>query len=255
MWPGLGSSVLADGSFKDPARSGTEAVRLLVVDDSESVRYYLEQMLTKSGYETISAVDGREGLRLLHNLRPSLVLTDMSMGGMEGLEFIGRIRELSDIPVIVLSVDDSEQMKVQALQSGADDYVVKPVLAAELVARIQANLRRMVGPPLQQASIYQDAALYIDCARHEIEVQGSAVDLTPQEFRLLNALVDRPGVVLSTEQLMDICWGDSEGGPESVREIQKSREIGVIQRKCSAVGVFGRLQLSPCCVEIAQVDQ
>ncbi|MEE8517504.1 MAG: response regulator transcription factor [Dehalococcoidia bacterium] len=201
-------------------------MRILVVDDEETVRYYLQEMLTRAGYEAWTAVDGKDGLRLMHNLRPSLVLTDMSMPRMEGLEFIGRIRELSDIPVIVLSVEDDERMKVQAFQSGADDYVVKPFRSGELLARIQANLRRAVDAPDEQASVYHDETLYIDCARHEIAVNGRAVDLTPQEFRLLAALVERPGVVLSAERLMDTCWRDSEGGPESVRVY-----IGYLRKK------------------------
>ncbi len=135
MWPTTGRAVGSTIAQAGPAGRACRSVEVLVVDDAVLVRDYIEEFLTDAGFGTTTACNGFEGLRELHAKHPAVVLTDLSMPGMGGLEFIGRVRELSDVPVIVVSVEDDERTKVRALERGADDYVVKPVRPAELVAR------------------------------------------------------------------------------------------------------------------------
>jgi DNA-binding response OmpR family regulator len=207
------------------ATDGTAKGRILVVDDAEPVREMLSAALARSGYAPVAVGDAPQALRALYDERPHLMLTDLTLPGMTGFELIGRVRELTDIPLIVLSGNGDEAAKVRALSLGADDYVVKPAPPAELVARVSANLRR-AGGGHEVPAVYQDAALCVDLARHQVLVEGRPVSLTPQEFRLMSALVRQPGVVRSADELLDACWGSADGGPEGLRVY-----IGYLRRK------------------------
>ena len=185
--------------------------RILVIDDSETERALLTSRLEHSGYVVSVAADGRAGLRALFELRPDLVLLDVVMPGIDGWKTLELIREISDVPVIMLTGLDSEIERVRGLRGGADDYVGKPFGAAELAARIEAVLRRSREKPTVR-EIYEDGLVFIDFEAHEVRVHGEAVDLTPLEFRLLAALTENRGVVLSRDRLLELVWGISYAG-------------------------------------------
>ena len=185
--------------------------RILVIDDSETERALLTSRLESSGYVVSVAPDGRAGLRALYELRPDLVLLDVVMPGIDGWKTLELIREISDVPVIMLTGLDSEIERVRGLRGGADDYVGKPFGQAELTARIEAVLRRM-GEKSTVREVFEDGVVFIDFEAHEVRVHGEAVTLTPLEFRLLAALTENSGLVLSRDRLLELVWGMAYGG-------------------------------------------
>ena len=201
------------------------AARILLVDDERELLDLMRELLEDQGYEVAVAADGREGLRAFFSWRPLLTVLDIMMPGMDGWHLLERIREVSEAPVIILTALGREHEQVRGLRSGADDYVVKPFRTAEFLARVEAALRRSSGPG-DVAERYEDRALLVDFPRHQVYVAGDRVDLTPQEFRLLAALVRNANLVLSTERLLDLCWGRGQGAPESVRVY-----IGYLRKK------------------------
>ncbi|MEX2598706.1 MAG: response regulator transcription factor [Dehalococcoidia bacterium] len=194
-----------------------EKQRILVVDDSEGIRLLLTEILASDGYETAAASNGAEGLRCLYSFRPDMVITDIAMPDMDGWDLLQRVREMTEVPVIMLSGLGEEDDKVRGLRTGADDYIVKPILPGEFLARVNAVFRRTKSNEAGAGSVYEDGAIYVDFVKHEVRLRGKRLDLSPQEFRLLNAFIKNPGAVLSPEQLLNQCWGFSEGGPENVR--------------------------------------
>ena len=199
---------------------------VLVVDDAIDIRDMLRDVLEAEGYAVATAANGLEALRAVYQSRPALVISDIAMPEMDGWTFLERLREFTEIPVIMLSALGEERDKVRGLREGADDYVVKPVMRAELLARVEALLRRTRSDETEGAAVYHDAALYVDFERHEVRVHGDPVELSAQEFRLLIALIRHPGAVLSPDRLLELSWGMSEGGPENVRVY-----IGYLRRK------------------------
>ncbi|MBI2871917.1 MAG: response regulator transcription factor [Chloroflexi bacterium] len=190
--------------------------KILVVDDEGPIREMLRDILEQEGYAVQDVADGEEGLKTFFSWKPSLVVLDILMPKMDGWQLLERIREMSEAPVIVLSALAEERHAVRGLRSGADDYVSKPVRTSEFLARVEAALRKAkIGPRVEEA--YRDRVLCVDFLRHQVYVEGREVALSPQEFRLLAALVRHAGMVLSTDQLLDLCWGTGEGGPELVR--------------------------------------
>ena len=191
------------------------AQRILLIDDSASECAIVSRRLEQHGYVVSSAMDGAAGLRQLYDLKPSLVLLDVVMPGLDGWQALERIREVSDIPVIMLTARDSELERVRGLRGGADDYIVKPFSAAELVARVEAVLRR-AKDSRDVRQVYDQGDLSIDFAATEVRVRGELVALTPLEFRLLTTFTDHPGHVLSRDQLLELVWGDAfaRGGDE-----------------------------------------
>jgi two-component system KDP operon response regulator KdpE len=199
--------------------------RILVVEDEEAPRTLVADALEGAGYEVVAATDGKEGLRAFFTHQPSLVVMDIMMPAMDGWDLLGRIREVSQTPVIILTALGREPDMVRGLRCGADDYVIKPARMAELVARVEAALRK--APPAGEGGqTYADSVLRIDAQRHTVHVRGEPVELTPQEFRLLAALVQNAGIVLSPDRLSDLCWGVGAGGAETVRVY-----IGHVRRK------------------------
>ena len=190
---------------------------ILVVDDASDIRAMLRDVLETAGYAVATAANGIEALRAVYGSHPALVITDIAMPEMDGWVFLERLREFTETPVIMLSALGEERDKVRGLRDGADDYVVKPVMRAELLARVEALLRRAKSGEAEATAVYQDAALYVDFERHHVRVRGEPVELSPQEFRLLTAFIRHPGAVLSPDRLLELSWGTSEGGPENVR--------------------------------------
>ena len=183
--------------------------RVLVVDDDDDIRLLLQELLSGAGYRVETAGDGRGGLRMFHESPTDLVILDLSMPEMDGFETLERLRDLSDVPVILLTARSGEVDKVRGFRAGADDYVVKPFGRQELLARIEAALRRT--PEATHLDHYDDGAISIDYARRLVMCRGLPVRLTPLEFRLLDAFARHPQQVLSAEQLIEHCWGHEAG--------------------------------------------
>jgi len=184
--------------------------KILVIDDDPAFVRLVEQTLTKQGYEVLSANRGGDGLKLLFAHKPDTVLLDVVMPGMDGWQTCSRIREISDIPVIMLTArEKTEDDVVRGLGCGADDYVIKPVGSKELVARVKAVMRRSELPtsPKGGGITYSDEFLSVDVAGRKVMVNGERVRLTPVEFRLLALLIQNAGRILTHRQLLEKVWG------------------------------------------------
>lgn len=182
---------------------------VLVVDDEPQIRRVLRTTLTSHGYVVFEARSGDEALALIRTEHADLILLDVNMPGRSGLETCREIRGSSDVPIIMLTVRDTERDKVQALDAGADDYVVKPFGAQELMARIRAALRRAA--PSEAVPPFVSDELSIDFEKRAVLVSGRPVRLTPKEFELLRQLVAQQGKSLSHRRLLQAVWGPDYG--------------------------------------------
>ncbi len=200
--------------------------RILVVDDDEDIRLLVRELLERAGYEVVEAADGREALKLMYSTPPALVLLDITMPDLDGYQTLERIRDLSDVPVAMLTARSQELEKVRGLSAGADDYIAKPFGRQELLARVQALLRR-TGGRSEVIEAYADDFTQIDYAQRKVTVEGRDVQLTPLEFKLLAAFVQNPNQVLSRDQLLEIVWGD----PYGVSGDQVKLYVGYLRRK------------------------
>jgi DNA-binding response OmpR family regulator len=192
--------------------------RVLVIEDDPDIALGIRTVLGRTGFEVTTASQGREGLRAFHGRLPDVVILDIGLPEMDGWTVLERIRDLSDVPVLILTANGLEADKVRGLRGGADDYLTKPFGNAEFVARVQALLRRhqAAGQPLPE--IYDDGSLQVNFATHEVIVDGAPVGLTPTEYRLLAALVRHRGQVLSPVKLLELAWSDPFGvGPDRVK--------------------------------------
>jgi two-component system, OmpR family, KDP operon response regulator KdpE len=181
---------------------------VLVVDDEPQIRRVLRTALAGHGYNVRTASDGDEALEIMREWRPELVITDLSMPNMGGLELCRRIRSKLAVPIIVLSVRGEEKPKVEALDAGADDYVTKPFNMNELVARVRAGLRRAALPPEPESVNSIEAGdFHIDLQTRVVTVRGREVRLTPKEFDLLCYLAKNSGKVITHRTLLASVWG------------------------------------------------
>jgi DNA-binding response OmpR family regulator len=204
--------------------------RVLVIDDDDDIRTLVSELLRRAGLEVDEASDGRAGLRALHQSSPDLVLLDVSMPELDGWQTLERIRDLSDVPVMMLTARGAELERVRGLQAGADDYLVKPFGRQELVARVQALLRRARSGREDRQEAYGDERVTIDFAQRAVTYDGREVALTPLEFKLLAAFVRHPRQVLSREQLLELVWGNAYG----VSGDQVKLYVGYLRRKLDA---------------------
>lgn len=191
---------------------------ILLVDDDPSLHRLLSQYLEQQGHHMIHAADGREGLRQLFEQRPDLIVLDVMMPKMDGWSTLERIREMSNLPVILLTAKDTEADKLRGFRLGGDDYVTKPFSFAELSARIEAVLKRSAGNSTQ-SSILQVGGLILDPIRHLVTRDGQPIELTPTEFKLLEVFIRAPGQVFTQDQLVSKVWGD-----------EYADEVGYIRR-------------------------
>ncbi len=191
--------------------------QVLVVEDDKDISLGIRTVLARSGFDVMSSADGKEGLRAFHVFRPDLVVLDIGLPSLDGWGVLERIRDLSDVPVLMLTAHGNEADKVRGLHSGADDYLTKPFSNRELAARMEALLRRpRTGQ--QQAEVYDDGSLQVRLEAREVSVKGVLITLTPTEYRLLVALIKHPGQTLSPDQLLELAWNDPLGiGPERVK--------------------------------------
>jgi DNA-binding response OmpR family regulator len=183
--------------------------KILIVDDAPELTWLLSTSLEKEGYEVAVAHDGAEGLRQAYAFQPDLVVLDVMMPTMNGWDMLSRLREFSDVPVIMLTAISDSDSKVHGLDSGADDYVSKPFEVRELKARIRATLRRATLSPsgTSDALRFDGGQLVIDPTSRQITVRGEVVSLTPTEYRLLLYLAYNAGQALSYDQILSNVWG------------------------------------------------
>ncbi|MCB5169227.1 response regulator transcription factor [Streptomyces bambusae] len=183
--------------------------RILVVEDDADVATVLRVLLTRAGYEVLQAEDGREGMRRLFDAEPDLMVLDIGLPGLDGWQVLERTRDMTDLPVLLLSARGAEADRVRGLRAGADDYLGKPFGHEELLARIEALLRR--AGPARWAGAAQDTALRLVPERRSAVWRGVEVRLSDIEYRLLQMLVRNRGRVVTTEQLLTEVWDDPAG--------------------------------------------
>ncbi|MBZ5592211.1 MAG: response regulator transcription factor [Acidobacteriia bacterium] len=185
--------------------------KILVVDDEPQIRRMMRATLTSSGHQVDEARTGEEGLEKFREFLPDLVLLDLNMPGMGGLEACRALRSGSDVPIIILTVRNAEKEKVEALDAGADDYVCKPFGMQELLARIRAALRRAPGSPESGPQRFLSEDLEIDFASRRVRARDKNIRLTPKEFELLRHLVMRGGNPVPHRELLQAVWGPDYG--------------------------------------------
>ena len=191
---------------------------ILVVDDESQITRVLKTTLSSHGYGARVAHDGEEALQIMKDWPPDLLITDLRMPNMDGLELCRRVRSQSRVPIIVLSVKGEEAIKVKALDAGADDYVTKPFSVNELLARVRAALRRNTSPEKLETPVIDVGDFYIDIPGRRLEVQGREIHLTPKEFDVLVYLARHPDKVVTHRALLAAVWGpNSVDQPEYLR--------------------------------------
>lgn len=182
--------------------------KVLIVDDEPAVLNFLNRLFEDAGHEPVGASDGMVGLKEFFTAQPDVAVVDIMMPNMDGVELCRRIREVSYVPVVVLTALEPVDQKVRTFAAGADDYVTKPVSGRELLSRVEACLRRARWPSIDEVtSNYSDSYLTVDFARREVYVDGERKDLTPIEYGLLCMFVRGPGEALSSEYLLTNVWG------------------------------------------------
>jgi two-component system, OmpR family, KDP operon response regulator KdpE len=189
----------------------TSATRVLVVDDDPALLRALRVALNHAGYEVVTASNGEQGITETAVSAPDVIVLDLGLPDIDGLAVCRRIRQWSEVPIIVLSATAAELRKVAALDGGADDYVTKPFGMAELEARIRTALRHRRNPPVEQASELTAGRLHLDLVHHEAHLDGNPVKLTAREFELLSFLVQNAGKVATHEMILKAVWGESFG--------------------------------------------
>jgi DNA-binding response OmpR family regulator len=189
-------------------KAKTMLEKILIIDDDADLLVLMRVALTAEGYTVAAAANGVEGLRLLHEHQPDLVLLDVMMPEMDGWETCRRIRAVSTVPIIFMTAKHGVEDKVEGLGLGADDYIVKPFHQAEMVARVNALLRRTRMPPPAKEPIlrYGNGDLIINTATRVVLAQGHEIELTPTEYRLLVYMAERPGRVLTIGQIYETVW-------------------------------------------------
>lgn len=201
--------------------------RILVVDDEIEIVRALERSLTAHGFEVFTAGSGEEALEAISLHRPDLILLDLGLPSMSGLEVIKRVRAQSNLPIIVLSVKDTEHDKVQALDLGADDYVSKPFGMNEVLARLRVALRHSASVESGTEAIFKAGPLRVDFAQRLVQVNGQEVKLTPTEYDLLKALIKNSGKIMTRQMLLSQVWGTGYGAESHYLHVY----VGQLRRK------------------------
>jgi len=200
---------------------------ILVVDDEPQITRVLKTTLSSRGYGIRTATDGNQALQEMKDWSPDLVITDLRMPNMDGLELCRAIRAESRVPIIVLSVKGEETIKVESLDAGADDYITKPFNVNELLARVRAALRRAAVPLEPETSVIEMGDFRIDISARRVEVKKTEIHLTPKEFELLVYLARHPGKVITHHVLLAAVWG-----PNSVQQPEYLRVfVGHLRKK------------------------
>jgi two-component system KDP operon response regulator KdpE len=211
-----------------------EHAHILVVDDEQQITRVLRTTLATKGYEIRVANDGEMALEIMKDWAPNLIITDLMMPNLDGVQLCRRVRTMSEVPIIVLSVRGQERSKIEALDAGADDYITKPFSMGELHARVRAALRR--APKELPRELIELGDFRIDLASRQVSVRGSEVKLTPKEFDLLLYLAEHPHRVVSHRTLLGAVWGDlNTEQPEYLRvfigQLRKKIEVNPAEPK------------------------
>jgi two-component system KDP operon response regulator KdpE len=190
--------------------------KILVIEDDHEFSNLTQTWLKDAGYEVITAENGVEGMRRLYSSRPNLVLLDVNMPKMDGYEVCRRIRDMSDIPVLMLTVNNQKSDRLKGFDLGADDYIAKPVDFPELIARVQAVLRR-IGSTAQDdgPSTFHNGEIEIDWRSRQVWIRGERVKFSPTEFKILACLIKNRGWIVTHEQLLEKAWGPNYIGDKS----------------------------------------
>ena len=213
-----------------------EHPRILVVDDETQITRVLRTALSSHSYDIRVANDGEAALEIMKDWTPDLVITDLSMPRMNGLELTRRLRNLTSAPIIILTVRGEERIKVEALDAGADDYVTKPFGMEELLARVRAGLRRPRANSDEESSTIETGDFVIDLAAHRVFVRDKEVHLTPKEFDLLVYLARHPGKVVTHRALLAAIWGG-----QSTEQVEYLRVfVGQLRKKLAPEGSSAR---------------
>jgi len=204
---------------------------ILVIEDDPDIRSLVVALIERAGMRASEAADGRAGVRYFFEERPDLVVLDVGLPELDGWQVLARIRDLSEVPVLMLTAEGEQVQKVRGLEGGADDYVTKPFGSEELVARINALLRRRDRPGGEGETL-EDGTVRLDGAGRRVEVDGREVVLTPTEFRLLAFLMRNRNQVVSQLQLLEEVWGNADADPHQVRLY-----VSYLRRKLGEAGV------------------
>jgi two-component system KDP operon response regulator KdpE len=189
-----------------------QGVRILIVDDEKAIRRFLKASLASRGYTVIEAASGADALEKSVSFHPDVIILDLGLPDLDGVEVIREVRKRAKTPIIILSVRDEVNDKVAALDAGADDYLTKPFSITELIARLKAVMRRLL--PADQDEIFRVGALSMDAARHRVTVKADQIDLTPTEYDILKLLVLNAGRIVTHKQILEEVWNkpdDMEG--------------------------------------------
>ena len=187
------------------------SAQVLVIEDDSAVQQLIETVLRRQGFSVLLAGTGRTGLRQVHEHRPGVVVLDVGLPDLDGWQVLERIRDISEVPVLMLTGYADEPDKVRGLRAGADDYLTKPFGLDEFTARLEALLRRGSRTVAEPDDSFVDGDLCVDFGRRTVTLGGEPVAVTPIEFRLLAALVRHPGQTLSSEELLRLAWDDGSG--------------------------------------------
>jgi two-component system KDP operon response regulator KdpE len=210
---------------------------ILVIEDDDETRRVVVRNLTARGYRVEPVADGRTALERWEARRPDIILLDLGLPDMDGLQIVRRVRREATTPIVILSGRYEEREKVEALDRGADDYVTKPFGVDELDARLRVALRHAAGPDADEAARIVNGPLTLDVARHETHVGDRLVDLTPREFELLRVLLTHAGRVVTKGRLLRAVWGEAYQGEDSYVYVHVSQ----LRRKLAAADSAGRL--------------
>ena len=205
---------------------------VLVIEDEENIASFICKTLKLNGYKTITASAGREALSIIHSQCPDLILLDLGLPDMDGMEIIRQVREWSSTPIIVVSARIQEQEKVDALDAGADDYITKPFDPAEVQARVRSQLRRYtrLGGQEKQPGVIAIGGIVLDDEAKVVTVDGDPAQLTPMEYHILRLLMQHPNKVYSSTQIYELVWQEAPLGAERavavhIRHLREKLEI------------------------------
>jgi two-component system response regulator RegX3 len=209
-----------------------EAPRILIVEDEESLADSVRYNLEREGYTVATARDGRAAIEVFRSTQPALVILDLMLPELSGLDVCRAIRAESEVPIIMVTAKDSEADKVTGLELGADDYVTKPFSVRELISRVRANLRRSaMRAPVSQEDVVTGGTVAMDVSRHEVRVQGEVVAFPPKEFELLETFLRRKGRLLTRDFLIEEVWGHDYYGDTKTLDVHVKRLRRKIERE------------------------
>ena len=196
--------------------------RILIIEDEEKIARFIELELNYEGYRTDKAMDGRIGLEMARDGKYDLILLDIMLPGLNGMEVLRRLRPASDVPVIMLTARDAVMDKVSGLDNGADDYITKPFAIEELLARIRNALRKSraaVPAVLENPRVLEASFIRLDADRHTVSLQDQPIELTKREFDLLQCLMENKDIVLSRDTLLEKVWGYDYAGETNIVDV------------------------------------